>query len=190
MPRVLARRNGVDPIPAIRFRAAPALGADAFAFPGGPAMVSDDPADLPGDDESLAVIAHESAHVDERHGLALRVGGLVLAVSMVAVGDASLLAALAVFTPRFGYSRRFERDADASAARFPEAAGRRFDDPARALAALQRARGHACERDGGWFSTQPRAAGEGRKAATSGQAPTLRRRGALPTGRASRRWRR
>ena len=145
--------------------------------------VTDDPADLFGDDALPAAIAHEFAHVDERHGLALRVGGLVFAVSMVAVGDASLieeLAALAVSTARFRYSRRFEREADASAARFPEAAGRRFDDPARALAALQRARGHACERDGGWFSTQPRAARCGRGAkggdvGTGAYAPPPRR---------------
>lgn len=156
--RVLARRNGVDPIPEIHFRGAPTLGANAFAFPGGPVMVTDDLADLLGDDELLAVIAHEFAHVEERHGLrqALRAGGLVLVVSMVAVGDASLieeLAALAVATARFGHSRRFERDADALAARFLETAGRRSDDLARALTALQRACGNAC--DGGWFSTHP-----------------------------------
>ena len=158
--RVLARRNGIDPIPEIRFRGAPALGANAFAFPGGPVAVTDELADLLGDDELLAVIAHEFAHVEERHGLrqTLRVGGLILAVSMIAAGDASLIeeaAALAVSAARFGYSRRFERDADASAARFLETAGRRPDDLARALEALQRACGRACDGDGGWFSTHP-----------------------------------
>lgn len=65
------------------------------------------------------------------------------------------LAAFAVSTAQFGYSRRFESDADALAARFLETAGRRSDDLARALTALQRACGPACEQDGGWFSTHP-----------------------------------
>ena len=158
--RVLARRNGIASTPAIHFRRVPAFGANAFAFPGGPVMVTDGLADLLGDDELLAVIAHEFAHVEERHGLreALRVGGLILAVSMISVGDASLIDELATFaisTVQLGYSRRFERDADALAARFLSAAGRRPDDLARALTALQRECGYACERDEGWFSTHP-----------------------------------
>ena len=46
------------------------FGANAFAFPGGPIVVTDDLVKLLDNDYlTLAVIAHELAHIDQRHSL-------------------------------------------------------------------------------------------------------------------------
>lgn len=159
--RALARRAGIDPIPEIHFRDARLLGANAFAFPGGPIVVTDDLVRvLDSDDRILAVIAHELGHVRERHGLrqVLRVAGMFVIASAVLGADDSLLeelAAIAVSTASAGYSRDFERDADAFAGRLLESAGRSGGDLADALQALQDDCGETCRNDPGWLSTHP-----------------------------------
>ena len=159
--RALAQRAGIDPIPELRFRDAGLLGANAFAFPGGPIVVTDDLVRvLDDDDRVLAVIAHELGHVRERHGMrqVLRIGGMFVIASAVLGTDDSFLeelAAIAVSTASAGYSRDFERDADAFAGRLLESAGRSAGDLADALQALQDDCGEMCRNDPGWLSTHP-----------------------------------
>ena len=157
----LARRGGIDPIPDIRFRRAPRIGANAFALPGGPIVVTDDLVRvLEDDDKIIAVLAHEFGHVEERHALrrVLRVAGIFLIASLILGGDQSILeeiAAVAVSTAGASYSRQFERDADAFAGRLLESVGRPATDLADALAVLLEACGEACRNDTGWLSTHP-----------------------------------
>ena len=157
----LAKRGGIDPIPEVYFRDAPKIGANAFALPGGPILVTDDLVHvLEEDNKILAVMAHEFGHVEERHGLrqVLRVGGMFLIASMVVGADDSMieeLVALAVSTTTLGYSRDFERDADSFAGRLLESAGRPSDDLADALEALQENCGEACRSETSWLSTHP-----------------------------------
>ena len=158
--QALARRAGIDPVPEIHFRDARLLGANAFAFPGGPIVVTDDLVRLLEDDLVLAVLAHELGHVQERHGMrqVLRVGGTFVIASVFLGADDSLLeelAAIAVSTVSAGYSREFERDADAFAGRLLESAGRSAGDLAGALQALLDDCGEACRSDAGWLSTHP-----------------------------------
>jgi len=159
--QALARRSGIDPIPELHFRAAPLLGANAFAFPGGPIVVTDGLVHLLDDDDLiLAVVAHELGHVRERHGLrqVLRVGGMFVIASAVLGADDSLLeelAAISVSTVSAGYSRNFERDADAFAGRLLESAGRSAGDLADAFRSLLDDCGEMCRGDTGWLSSHP-----------------------------------
>ena len=159
--QALAQRSGIDAIPEIHFRAAPQIGANAFALPGGPIVITDDLVHvLEDDDRILAVIAHELGHVQERHGLrqVLRIGGMFMIASLVLGGDDSLLdelAAITISTAAAGYSRNFERDADAFAGRLLESTGRSSDDLADALRTLMEHCGVQCENDAGWLSTHP-----------------------------------
>ena len=159
--QALARQGGVDPIPELHFRDARLIGANAFAFPGGPIVITDDLVRvLEDDDRLLAVLAHEMAHVEERHGLrqVLRVGGMFVIASLVLGGDDSLLeelASIAVSTISAGYSRDFERDADAFAGRLLENTGRSASDLADALQSLLDDCGAVCRGDAGWLSTHP-----------------------------------
>ena len=159
--QALARRGGIDPIPELHFRAAPLLGANAFAFPGGPIVVTDDLVHLLDDDDLiLAVVAHELGHVRERHGLrqVLRVGGMFVIASAVLGADDSLLeelAAISVSTVSAGYSRNFERDADAFAGRLLDSAGRSAGDLADAFRSLLDDCGEMCRGDTGWLSSHP-----------------------------------
>lgn len=154
----LARRNGI-PRPAILFRRSSWLGANALAFPGGPVVVTDALVELLDRDEVVAVIAHEFAHIQARHGLrqSLRIGGLLLLVSLVVADDGSPIeevAALAASLGHLGYSRAFELQADAAAARYLAAAGLPPRALASALAKLAADCGPGCE-DAGWLSTHP-----------------------------------
>ena len=158
--QALARQAGMDPIPEIHFRDSRLLGANAFAFPGGPIVVTDDLAHLLDDDLVLAVLAHELGHVRERHGMrrVLRLGGMFVIASAVLGADDSLLeelAAIAVSTVSAGYSRDFERDADAFAGRLLRSTGRSAGDLADALRELQGDCGETCRGEPGWLSTHP-----------------------------------
>lgn len=157
--RRLARLAGIDPPPDIHFRRS-RMGANAFALPGGPILVTDGLVEALGDDLVVAVIAHELGHVKERHGLrqVLRGGGILLLSLLVVGADETLmeeLAALAAALGSAGYSRGFERDADTFAGALLAAAGRRPGDLAAALRALLRDCGDPCRGDQGWLSTHP-----------------------------------
>lgn len=103
------------------FRASRALGANAFALPGGTVVVTDQLVKLAQhDQEVLAVIAHELGHVERRHSLRLALQSIGAGVLLVAItGDIGSFSDLAAGLPSLllqsGYSRDMEREADAYA---------------------------------------------------------------------------
>ena len=115
---VLGAGLPLQPYHRLEFRAAPTLGANAVALPGGIVVLTDDMARLAtSDDEIAAVLAHELGHVEHRDvlrgilqssALGLIAAGLTLDASIV--GSASTEGPLLVATA--GYSRAVERDAD------------------------------------------------------------------------------
>jgi len=100
------------------------LGANAFALPAGTIVMTDELVELAHNDREIAgVIAHELAHVRMRHGLRsiFQNAGVFLVVSILA-GDVASITSTAATFPTFiiesGYSRDFERQADAAAAAY------------------------------------------------------------------------
>jgi Zn-dependent protease with chaperone function len=120
----------------LEFRHADRMGANALALPSGIIVLTDDLVKIAQhDDEIMAVIAHEVGHAERRHGLrSLYRSAGVAALAAAVVGDVSQVAGLAAFMPQLieaGYSRDFEREADAYAKRWLRKQGipeRRFDD--------------------------------------------------------------
>lgn len=110
----------------LEFRAAPRLGANALAVPGGTIVVTDALVGLAqSDEEVLAVLAHELGHLRHRHGVrtVLQNSGIAVLV-IAATGDVSWLATTlpsALVSAR--YSRAFEREADRFAVRYLRRAG-------------------------------------------------------------------
>lgn len=102
------------------FRAAPAIGPNAFALPSGTIIVTDALVELTNDDdEILAVLAHELGHVQGRHGVRLALQSSAVGVFLAwYFGDvSSLLATAPAMLLQASYSRDLEREADAYAAR-------------------------------------------------------------------------
>lgn len=95
------------------------LGPNAFALPGGHIVLTDAMVKLLDDrpEVIVGVLAHEWGHVHHRHGMRMLVqAGLVGALAGLVVGDfSSLLAAAPAVLAQQGYSRDFEREADAVA---------------------------------------------------------------------------
>ena len=119
------------------FRDSRLFGANAMALPGGAVVVTDALVSLSHDDEEvLAVIAHELGHVQHRHSLRLALQSIGAGVLLVAItGDIGSFSDLAAGLPSLllqsGYSRDMEREADAYALRWLNAAcipPRRFAD--------------------------------------------------------------
>ena len=78
----------------IFFHSSPVIGANALAFPGGPIVLTDDLIiQLEQDEFILAVLAHELAHVKERHTLQqiFEVLGVLAITSMLFGGNDSIL---------------------------------------------------------------------------------------------------
>ncbi len=114
----------VDPRYRVRvvFRSATdSIGANALALPSGTIVFTDELVRLAaGDEELVAVLAHEIGHVVRRHGLRQVIQGSLLSVAAVLIiGDvssvSSMVTALPVMLTELGYSRDFEREADAHA---------------------------------------------------------------------------
>lgn len=101
----------------LEFRAAEAIGANAFALPSGIVVVTDDLVALAeSDDEIVAVLAHEIGHVRHRHALRqmLQAAG-VSALAVAVLGDVSSLSSILSVAPALltaKHSRDFEREAD------------------------------------------------------------------------------
>lgn len=100
-------------------------GFNAFALPNGAIFVFDGMVEKLSDDELLAVLGHELGHVRYRHGMQRLARGIgLLAAAGVVFGDLSTVAATAVGTVQLmRHSRDDEREADAYALRFMQAAG-------------------------------------------------------------------
>lgn len=98
----------------LQFRAS-ALGPNALALPNGEIVLFDALVELAeGDEQVLAVVAHELGHVAARHGLRQLIqSSLVGFVAGAYLGDLSaLVSGLAAALLEAGYSRDFEREAD------------------------------------------------------------------------------
>jgi predicted Zn-dependent protease len=102
----------------LRFYASGVFGANAFAFPGGTIVVTDDLVNMAAStEEVLAVLAHEIGHQEGRHLLKGVLQQSVVAVVITAItSDASSLSAavtgLPVVLVQMKYSRKFEAAAD------------------------------------------------------------------------------
>ncbi len=144
----------------LAFRSGAAVGANALALPGGWIVVTDDLVELAREPETVAgVLAHEIAHVEERHGLRrlARVAGLS-AVTMLMTGDVSDMvhevAVLGAGVLDLSYSRAFEREADARAVALLQRSGR---DPESLALLLERLTADAQRRGEppAWLSSHP-----------------------------------
>ncbi|HZP12727.1 MAG TPA: M48 family metallopeptidase [Nevskiaceae bacterium] len=102
------------------------LGPNAFTLPDGTIVLLDALVKLADDDEQIyAVLAHERGHAHYRHGLrAMLQTSAIGVVLYLWVGDANtLLAVVPTAALQARYSRAFEADADAYAARMMRANG-------------------------------------------------------------------
>jgi len=102
----------------LEFRAAPKIGPNAFALPGGTIVITDQMIQLAATaDEVLAVLAHELGHVERRHAMRLILQDSAVAVAAGAItADAASLsvavAGLPTLLAQAKYSRTFESEAD------------------------------------------------------------------------------
>jgi Zn-dependent protease with chaperone function len=140
----------------LELRNSPKLGPNALALPSGIVIMTDqlvalvphdaDPAhsdaNREGDEEIMAVLAHELGHVEGRHALRqLLVSAGVSIMATVIIGDVSSVASVVGAAPMLlqaKHSRDFEREADASARAWLHAHGipkSRFDSMLCRLAA-------------------------------------------------------
>lgn len=117
----LMQTGMVEGKPELEFRSMGGKFPNAFALPGGIIVISDELVQLANhDDELAAVLAHEIAHWQRRHGLqiVLRNSAALLVVATV-TGDLSTLTTFAGTIPftllQRGYSREFETEADTHA---------------------------------------------------------------------------
>ena len=115
--------------PEIKFNKSNILGPNALALPGGPIVITDDLVKILKDDELiLAVIAHEIAHIKERHSLQqiVEVAGLSSIAWMIFGLDESILEEI-VFIGINVWSlkknRDLEKDADLMAIKLLEKTG-------------------------------------------------------------------
>ncbi len=103
----------------LRFRRSEAIGANAFALPSGTIYMLDGLVELEGMDTDgvVAILAHEIAHVELRHGLqsVIRQAGIGVFATLM-IGDVSVGISLATALPKIlletGYSRSLETEAD------------------------------------------------------------------------------
>ncbi len=111
------------------FRSADAIGANAFAVPGGLVVVTDQMVGLFENDAEIAsVLAHEVGHLRYRHSLRILLQNSVSAVFIAGLtGDLSNITALSATVPtvlmQAKYSRDFEHEADGFAFDYMEAHG-------------------------------------------------------------------
>lgn len=154
----LAPPNDATPPMEVVFRNAPAVGANAFALPGGTIIVTDQLIDAAGSDDEIAgVLAHEIGHVEQRHGLQqiYRALGLT-AMAMLVSGDTGQLVHdvinQAAVLQTFAYAREFEAAADSRSVAIMLAAHR---NPLAFVDLLDRIAGSEQTGDPGMLSTHP-----------------------------------
>jgi len=102
----------------LEFRRSEAIGANAFAVPGGLVIMTDEMIELTESDAELsAVLAHEIGHLAQRHGMRILLQDSASFVIIAGLtGDLSNVTALSATVPTLlmqsKYSRDFEREAD------------------------------------------------------------------------------
>lgn len=105
------------------------LGANAMALPAGTIVLTDQLVALAKhDEELLGVLAHEIGHVIHRHAMRGAIqSSLMGLLAALVVGDissvSSAVTALPLILTELGYSRAFEREADAHAVKMLESHG-------------------------------------------------------------------
>lgn len=121
----IAFANGFEG-PEVLFHNSELIGANALAFPGGPIVVTDDLVLLlQSDDLILGVIAHELAHVQQRHSLQqiINIIGVAVIASVVFGSDDTLIEEASVIGINLfasKKSRAFEKEADLLALEYME----------------------------------------------------------------------
>ncbi len=150
----------LDPYYVLEFRAGAVLGPNAFAFPGGIVIITDEMVQLAENtEEVLAVLAHEIAHVELRHTMrsVLQNSAIGLIVATVTSDAASLgaaVTALPMILAQTKYSRDFETAADDYAFRLLKQKG--YSPIAFASLMERLAEEHGDAMDGfAWISTHP-----------------------------------
>ncbi|MCP4879809.1 MAG: M48 family metallopeptidase [Gammaproteobacteria bacterium] len=123
----IAQANGFKS-PDILFHKSDLIGANALAFPAGPIVITDDLVLLlQSDDLILSVIAHEFAHVQERHSLQqiIEIVGIAAIASVILGSDDTFLEEASVVGINLWASkksREFEKEADLLALKYMETA--------------------------------------------------------------------
>ena len=158
--QLAALKSGGLPAYRLHFRAAPRIGPNAFALPDGQVVLLDELVALAADDaQVVAVLAHELGHVQHRHGMRQMIQGAVVSFAAAAwFGDISSLAAgFGALVLESRYSREFEREADAWAARLLAANGGSAEVLAQVLLRLEeKARGKGKGGEGAdWLASHP-----------------------------------
>lgn len=157
----LAQDLPIAPHLRLEFRNAPAIGANAFALPGGAIVITDQMIELAESTEEIqAVLAHEIGHVEKRHALRNILQSSAVAVVIATVtSDASTFTAavsgLPALLAQANYSRAFEAEADAYAF---DLLVRRNISPERFATMMERlsaARNPTAERRLSFLSTHP-----------------------------------
>jgi len=100
----------------LEFRQSEAIGANAFALPGGIMIITDDLIKLSKNDaEIVAVLAHELGHVKKRHAFRQSIQGALSGLILAAItGDVSSIASgLPGALMQMRYTRELENEADA-----------------------------------------------------------------------------
>lgn len=105
----------------LALRSSSRAGPNAFALPAGTIVVTDELVMLAENDRELTgILIHETAHVENRHGLRMlfQNAGVFMLISML-VGDIASITSIAATLPTIlvesGYSRQFEKEADLEA---------------------------------------------------------------------------
>ncbi len=142
----------------LEFRGGGSIGANALALPSGIVVLTDELEQLAeNDDELRGVLAHEVGHLVNRHAMRMLVQASAMTLLIVGVfGDASGVSSLAAVAPTVlvtaAYSRDFEREADAFAARWMR---QHQVDPRRLAALLKRLAERQGGDQGGYLTTHP-----------------------------------
>ena len=140
----LLAASDLPPTVRLEFRDGGWIGANAFALPGGMVVVTDQLIDImPSGNETAAVLAHELGHVQHRHSLRHLLQSSITALATAAIyGDIASLTGIAATAPTVlahnGYSRDFEREADAYAFALLKKTGRSPKAFATAMRALEK----------------------------------------------------
>ena len=156
--------------PEIKFNKSNILGPNALALPGGPIIITDDLVELLKDDDLiLSVIAHEIAHIKERHSLQqiVEIAGLSSIAWMIFGLDESILEEIVFIGINIWglkKSRDLEKDADIIALKLLEKTG---ISKTSFILAIEKLTNHYCiatkieksvcmnEVKSGWLSTHP-----------------------------------